>query len=164
MKKVVRRALRKNKNSARILVLSFVAVIITAVIGSLFTNAATDSWYQSIKPAITPPNFVFPIAWTILYILIAFSIWLSIINSSGKARKLLISLFAINLILNALWSILFFGMHLPVLSFIDLALMWLSIIVLIKTTWKVSKTAAWLLLPYACWVTFAGLLNYLIAF
>lgn len=149
----------------KVLAAAFIAVIAAGAIGSLFTNAATSDWYQSIKPAITPPNYVFPIVWTALYALIALSIYLSWTNAKGKSEKmLLLRGFTANLILNALWSILFFGMKNPMLALADLILLWVSIIFLIKTCWKINKLSAWLLLPYVLWVTFAGLLNYLIAF
>lgn len=144
------------------LLFAFAAVIITAVIGSLFTD--TSGWYESLKPSITPPNLAFPIAWTALFILIAIAIYFSYINASKTQKQKIMMLFGVNLILNVLWSILFFGLHNPVLAFIDLVLLWLSIIFLINLCWKISKFASWLLLPYALWVTFAGLLNYLIAF
>jgi tryptophan-rich sensory protein len=146
----------------KILIYSVLAVIAASLIGTRFTD--TSGWYESIKPAITPPNFVFGIVWTILFALIAIAMYFSISNSQGKARKKIITLFALNLIFNVLWSFLFFSRHQPALAFIDLILLWLSIVALIRISWKVSKLASWLLLPYAVWVTFAGLLNYLIAF
>jgi tryptophan-rich sensory protein len=149
------------KNS-KVLILSVLAVIATAFIGSRFTKI--DLWYESVKPSITPPNIVFPIVWTTLFILIAISMYLAISNSNKKTRNKIIILFAINLILNVLWSLLFFTMHNPIIAFIDLVLLWLSIIAIMVVSWKISKKASWLLLPYLLWVTFAGILNYLVAF
>ncbi len=146
----------------KVVVASFLAVFATALIGSLFTD--TTGWYESIKPAITPPNFIFPIAWTILFIFIGVSIYLSWTNATKNEKAGIAAFFSINLILNILWSVFFFGMKNPSLSFADIILLWFSIIFLIKTTWKISRLSAWLLLPYALWVSFAALLNYLIAF
>ncbi len=146
----------------KVVIASFLAVFATALIGSLFTD--TTGWYESIKPAITPPNFIFPIAWTILFILIGVSIYLSWTNAAKNEKAGIAAFFSINLILNILWSVFFFGMKNPSLSFADIILLWFSIIFLIKTTWKISRLSAWLLLPYALWVSFAALLNYLIAF
>lgn len=146
----------------RLLIYSALAVIISAVAGSLFTK--TEGWYETIKPALTPPSFVFPIAWTTLFAMIALSIYFSLLKSDKKQRKVLIYLFAINLVLNVLWSALFFGAQNPALAFLDLILMFISILVLIQATWKASELSSWLLLPYALWVSFAGLLNYLIVF
>ena len=148
--------------SPKALLFAFAAVIITSVIGSLFTD--TSGWYESLKPSITPPNLAFPIVWTALFILIAIAIYFSYINASKSQKQKVIMLFGANLILNVLWSILFFGLHNPLLAFIDLVLLWLSIILLINLCWKISKLASWLLVPYLLWVTFAGILNYLIAF
>lgn len=154
---------QKKKFSFKIALYSALAVILTAIIGSSFTD--TSGWYESIKPlGITPPNYVFPIAWTILYILIGFSMILSITNSQGITKYKIISLFAINLFFNALWSILFFGFHYTQIAFMDLIIILLSTLALINICWKVSKLSSWLLLPYALWLVYAGLLNFVIAF
>jgi tryptophan-rich sensory protein len=160
-----RARVKLNKNSIRnprMLIYCILAVAATAVIGMIFTD--TTGWYQEVKPAITPPNIVFPIVWTILFALLALSMYFSISNANKKDQKILINLFAINLILNVLWSVLFFGMHNPLASFVELGLLLLSILALIRTTWKISPLSSWLLLPYAIWVSFAGFLNYVIVF
>jgi tryptophan-rich sensory protein len=146
----------------KLLVYSALAVVLAAIIGSLFTKI--DAWYEAVKPAIAPPNFVFPIVWTILFALLAVSLYLSLLNADKKERKILIILFAINLVLNVLWSALFFSAQNPAIAFADLILLFISILLLIQLTWKVSPLSSWLLLPYALWVSFAGLLNYVIAF
>jgi benzodiazapine receptor len=146
--------------SPKTLIISFLTVIIIAAIGSRFT--ATSGWYQSIKPSITPPNYVFPIAWTILYILIALSIYLSWTSSDKKEKKPLTIWFSINLASNAIWNPIFFGLKMPALAFADIAIILISAIVLIKLTWKINKTASWMLLPYILWLIFATLLNLLI--
>lgn len=148
--------------SPKILIYSVLAVILTAFIGSKFTTI--DSWYESVKPSITPPNIVFPIAWTTLFALIAIAMYLSLSNSKGEIRKNLAIMFGMNLVFNVLWSLLFFKMHYPSLAFVDLILLWFSAIMIMRTCWNVSKPASWLLLPYVLWLTFAGILNYLIAF
>lgn len=142
-----------------VLIISFVIVLFVASVGSLFTD--TGSWYESRKPAITPPNYIFPIAWTTLFILIAISLYFSWINSKKKDKKRVALVFGANLFLNMLWSILFFGLKNPFIAFIDLILLWVSILIMIFTTWKIDKKAAWLLVPYLLWVSFAGILNYL---
>ena len=158
-RKAAKRVLLRNP---KLLIYSFLAVIITSFIGTRFTD--TSEWYESIKPVITPPNYVFGIVWTTLFILIALAIYFSLSNANKKQNKLLINLFAINLVLNIFWSALFFGAQNVSFAFVDLILLWISIIVLIHFTWKISKLSAWLLLPYAIWVSFAGLLNYLMVF
>lgn len=146
-------------------VLAFAIVFGIALVGSIFTAGSVNSeWYENIKPAITPPNYVFPIVWNILFFLIALSLFFVLGEKNKKKRNPAIWIFAINLILNALWSYLFFSMHKPVLAFVDLVLIWISIVAMIFISHKISKKAAYLLLPYLLWVAFAGILNWLIAF
>jgi len=151
----------KKRFNWKIFLISFGIVILTALIGSSVTS--TQGWYESIKPSITPPNFVFPIAWTILFIMIAFSFYFSWTNAKKQKAKI-ISLFVINLILNALWSILFFRMKKPAFAFVDIILLLVSILTLIIFTYKIDKKSSYLLMPYFLWVSFASYLNYLIAF
>ena len=147
------------------LILSLVITYAVAFIGSLFTSPNTSTaWYNSIKPAITPPSIVFPIVWNILFLLIAISLYLVIIHSKKKQKKEIYTLFVINFALNILWSVIFFGLKLPALAFIEIILLWVSILFLILKTKKINKTASYLLWPYLVWVTFATLLNILIAF
>jgi len=136
----------------KILITSFVLVYLTAFLGSLFTD--TGSWYESIKPSITPPGYIFPIVWNILFFLIAISLYLAWI------KKQPLTFYFVNLILNLAWSAIFFGLKMPLLAFFELILLWISIIFLIKINWR--KTSGYLLIPYLLWVTFAGVLNFLI--
>lgn len=137
----------------KILIKSIVMVYLVAFLGSLFTS--TGSWYESIKPSITPPNYVFPIVWNTLFFLLALSIYFA-----WNKRSLII--YKINLILNLAWSAIFFGLKMPLLAFFDLILLWISIIYLIKINWKSNRISSYLLIPYLLWVTFAGVLNFLI--
>lgn len=149
----------------KVLISSLVIVYLVAFIGSLFTTGNTNSeWYQQIKPSITPPNYIFPIVWNILFFLIALSLYFAWINSKGNLKKKIFIVFAINLILNILWSVLFFSLKQPAIAFIELLILWLSIIAMISVSYKADKKAAYLLIPYLLWVSFAGVLNYLIAF
>ena len=143
----------------KVLIVSFILVIIVSLFGSQFTD--TTGWYESIKPGITPPNFVFPIAWTILYVLIALSIYFIWIGSKKKDKSRIILIFGINLVANSLWSYLFFGLKNPLLAFYDIILIWLSIIAMLILSFKISKKAFYLLIPYLLWVSFAMILNYL---
>lgn len=153
----------KKKVNWKVLIISLIIVYLVALLGSLFTSANTD-WYQSIKPAITPPNWIFPIVWNILFFLIALSLYFAWIKSNKKQKKKIIIIFGINFFLNILWSILFFTMKNPFASFFELLFLLLSIKLMIIITWKINKISSYLLLPYLLWVTFAGILNYLIAF
>lgn len=150
----------------KLLAICLVIVYGIAFIGSLFTSPVTNSaWYDSIRPDITPPNFVFPIVWNILFFLIALSLYLAWTSAKKKIGKREVAwVFGINLVLNALWSVLYFGLKNPTLAFFELLILWLSIIAMLYATYKINKKSFWLLIPYLLWVSFAGVLNYLSAF
>jgi len=153
------------KFNLKILLICLFIVFIVAFIGSLFTsNNVNSKWYESVKPSITPPNYVFPIAWTILFFLIALSLYFALINSKTKdnnQRKIIVFVFGINFILNILWTFFYFNMHNPLLAFYNIILLIISILSLIFVCWKINKISAYLLLPYLLWVCFASVLNWL---
>jgi len=157
--------MKKGKTNWKVLILCLIIVYLVALIGSIFTspNTSTD-WYNSIRPSITPPNWVFPIVWNILFFLIACSLYLAWINSKKKDKSKLAWVFGINFILNIFWSVLYFGLKNPLLSFFELLLLEASIIWMILITKKISKKASYLLWPYLIWVAFAGVLNFLTVF
>jgi translocator protein len=163
MKKGVR---KKKKIDWGLLGLSFVSVFFIASIGSLFTTPNVNSlWYNLIKPTITPPNFVFPIVWSLLFFLIAVSLYLALTSTKDKLiRKKIGIVFGINLLLNALWSFLFFELRNPAFAFYEIILFEISIFAIMAVLWKVNKISVWLIVPYSLWVGFASILNYLIAF
>jgi len=150
----------------KLLIFCFIIVYSVAFIGSIFTSRnLSDGWYQSVKPAITPPNFVFPIVWNVLFFLIALSLYFALSSAKNKKLELKLKLvFGINFLLNVLWSVFFFGLKNPTLAFFELIIFWISIILMIYTIWKIEKKSALFLFPYLLWVSFAGILNYLIAF
>lgn len=133
-----------------------------AFIGGLFTSSAVKSaWYESIKPALTPPNFVFPIVWNLLFFLIALSMYYAWNASFKEQRKKIALMFLINFVLNISWSILYFGMQNPLKAFVDIILILISTSVLIVYLWKIDRRASALLIPYFLWVSFASVLNLL---
>lgn len=145
------------------LILCFAVVAAVGYLGYIFTASETaGAWYQGIKPSITPANSVFPIVWTILFFLIGLSLTFALLKSKGENKAKITMVFSLNLLLNILWSAFFFTLKNSWLAFIDLALLWLTILGAMIVTWKVSKLSAWLLLPYLLWVTFAGVLNFLV--
>ncbi len=150
----------------KILIPCLIISYFAAFLGSLFSSTNTDtSWYQSVNQSIIPPNWIFPVVWNVLFFLIALSIYLAWTNAKNKRDRIRISLFfAVNLILNIFWSLLFFSLKNPLYSFLELILLWLSIISLIIITWRISRKSSFLLIPYFFWVSFAGILNFLIAF
>ena len=157
--------------NVKALVLSLFIVYFIAFLGSLFTSQQVDTaWYASLRTPLTPPNWVFPVVWNILFLFIACSLYLSWTakaknkKQAKKNHKLIIITFGANLLLNVFWSFLFFTLKSPVLSFFELILFELSIFAMIFITYRIRKSAAYILVPYGAWVLFAGILNYLIAF
>ncbi len=144
----------------RVFLISLLIVFAVNLAGSLFTFGNTNSeWYISNRPDFTPPSSVFSIVWPILYILIAISLYLVWIKSKKKDRIKIKLAYGTNLILNALWSYLFFGLQNPLAGFIDIILIWISIWAMIFAAYKIDRRASWLLVPYLLWVTFAAFLN-----
>ncbi len=151
------------KRNWKVLVICLVAVYLTAFIGGLFTSQNTDrSWYLAIKPSITPPNWVFPVVWNVLFFLIALSLYFVWLSSKKQNKKEIIWVFGVNLVLNVVWSFLFFFLKNPAAALVDLVLLWVSILLMIYVCYGINKKSAYLLLPYFFWVSFAGVLNYLI--
>ena len=139
------------------LVVSLMIVAIVALIGSAVNYDM--NWYESSKPSFSPPDWLFGVVWTILYIMIAFSLTFAWTSAKRIQKRKLSLLFGVNLAANAIWTIIFFGMHLPLLALVDLAIIWLSTLSLIIFTRKIDKRAAWLLVPYLVWVSLAAVLN-----
>ncbi len=154
------------KHDWKAFVISLLVVYVVAFIGGTFTSDSVNSqWYDSIKPEITPPNWVFPIIWNILFFFIALSLYLAWISAKNFPEKKIIALlFGLNLFLNAFWSYVFFGMQNTTGAFYVLIALLISIISIIYATWKINRISSYLLIPYFLWVAFAGILNYIIAF
>lgn len=124
------------------------------VLGSFFTVSSIATWYQTLnKPFFSPPNWIFGPVWTILYILMGISLYVI------WTKKKVPSVFWIQLILNALWSIIFFGMGNFALALVDIVVLWIAIVLTIKVFYKINKLAGQLLVPYLAWVSFASILN-----
>ncbi len=143
------------------MVLSIGVCFLAAGIGSVFTASAIDTWYTTLqKPFFNPPNWVFGPVWTLLYLLMGISLYLVWITNIGREKKQqAITFFFIQLALNVLWSILFFGLKSPSAAFVGIVLLWLAIFLTIKNFLKISRVAGWLLVPYIAWVSFASVLN-----
>jgi tryptophan-rich sensory protein len=135
--------------------------LLAGIIGSFFTFNSIQEWYQFLeKPALNPPNWVFGPVWTSLYILMGvalFLVWKK--GWKDKKVKIAINIFLIQLVLNALWSILFFGLQNPLLAFMEIVILWILIVVTMEKFYQISKPAMGLLIPYLLWVSFAGYLN-----
>ena len=132
------------------------AVALAAATGAQF---APGTWYEAlIKPAWTPPNWLFGPVWTVLYIAIAAAGWLVWRGARGRFSSAMV-LWTAQLLFNAAWSWLFFGLHRPGLALIDIVLMLGAILCFIVAARPVSRLASWLFAPYAVWVVFATALN-----
>ncbi len=139
-----------------------IASLITLALGlasGFSTIDAITNWYQYInKPSFNPPNWIFGPVWTVLYIMMGISfgmIW----HSNSALKNKVMMLFGTQFILNLLWSFLFFNLHQTGIAFIEIILMWIFILITILSFYRINKTAAYLLIPYLCWVSFASILN-----
>ena len=139
------------------LVLSFSA----AAIGSVFTAANIPTWYAGLnKPWWSPPNWLFGPVWTLLYLLMALSlyfVWIS--PDRSPARRIGIGLFVVQIVLNTVWSIFFFGLQQPSLALVEIVILWITILLTMIYFSRVNRLSTWLLLPYLLWVSFASILN-----
>ena len=132
-------------------------LVVPAAVAAGAAQFSSGPWYASLaKPIWTPPNGVFAPVWTVLYVAIAVAGWLVWrARDSGAA----LALWVTGLILNGLWSWLFFGLHAIGWALLDIGLLWVSIIGFIVVAWPRSRAAALLFLPYLVWVSYAALLN-----
>ncbi len=134
------------------------AAMAAASSGALFKP---DAWYRGIrKPTWTPADWVFPTVWTPLYIMIAVSGWLVWREAGLAGAALPLLVYAVQLVLNAGWSAVFFGLRRPGLALVEVFALWLSIALTIVLFWPISTISALLLVPYLIWVTIASVLNY----
>lgn len=128
-----------------------------ALVGSRFRPGA---WYAAlVRPTWSPPNWIFAPVWTLLYLLMGVSAWLVWRRAGFGGARLALGVFGGQLVLNALWSWLFFGRHRPDLALLDIALLWGAILAVVILFGRVDRWAGWLQLPYLAWVTFAAALN-----
>ena len=143
-------------------ILVFIVICeLAGIIGSIFTTPSIPGWYAGlVKPAFNPPGWVFAPVWTILYAMMGLAAYL--VYDKGPRRpevRKALAIFAIQLVLNALWSIVFFGARQILGAVIVIILLWVMILVTIRLFSRISKTAAYLLIPYLLWVSFAAVLN-----
>ena len=129
--------------------------------GGIITSSEITTWYAKlIKPSWTPPNWVFPVVWNILYAMMGVSLWLLWDRGrEGLARNTAIVLFLVQLALNAAWSPVFFALHQTRAALAIIILMTIAIAGTIVAAWRTQGAAAWLLMPYLAWVIYACSLN-----
>lgn len=144
------------------LIISIFICLFAGFIGSLFTMPAIPTWYATLqKPSFAPPNWVFFPIWTSLFIMMGISLFL--VWQKGcedKKVKTALYLFTGQLILNALWSVAFFGLRSSLLGLMEIIFLWIAILATILSFMKLSRTAAYLLIPYILWVSFAAFVNF----
>ncbi|WP_425117197.1 TspO/MBR family protein [Bradyrhizobium sp.] len=142
-------------------VLAIAAVGSASVAAQIATYPNLAPWYSSlVKPAFNPPNWIFAPVWTILYALMAFAVWRILrLPQTSAARRSALTLFFVQLTLNAAWSWMFFGANSPLLGIINIIPQLLVIIAAVVAFYRLDKAAAWCLAPLAAWVAFASALN-----
>ena len=151
-----------DKSKIKTYAISIAISLITGGLSALFTNMGMDSYRAAEKPALTPAEIVFPIVWTILFILMGISaarVWLSP-DSKQKAQGLRV--YCLQLVFNFIWSILFFNLQAYGFAFIWLIILWVLILLMIISFSRSDKLAAYLQIPYLLWVTFAAYLNFMV--
>lgn len=143
------------------LIVSILICELAGIAGSIFTAPAIPIWYAALKkPLFNPPSWVFTPVWTLLYFLMGIALYLVWKKSSQPGAKRSLFTFAFQLLLNIVWSMIFFGTKDIYLAFIVIMLLWVWIGLTILRFKKISKPAVYLLIPYYLWVSFASYLNY----
>ncbi|MFC1768622.1 TspO/MBR family protein [Nanoarchaeota archaeon] len=139
------------------LIVSLAVPFIASAIGGFFTASTVSTWYVDlVKPSFNPPSWLFGPVWTILYMLMGISLYLVWIK---KVHVKAFVAFGVQMVLNALWSVLFFGLQNTFFAFIEIIFLWMAILVTIYFFYKINKISAYLLIPYILWVSFASVLN-----
>ena len=145
------------------LLLFLLACLAVGGAGGWVTSEAVTTWYPTLrKPEWTPPSWLFGPVWTTLYLMMGTAAWRSWRSRSSQGARSALSLFGVQLALNLLWSVLFFGLRSPGAAFFELVLLWLAILATIMQFRRLDPAAAWLMVPYLAWVSFAGALNFAI--
>ena len=142
------------------LILWFAVCFVAAAVGAAASVQAGTFYSELIRPGWAPPASVFGPVWTMLYAMMAVAAWLVWRRRKSPLVRMALFLFVLQLVLNALWSWLFFGWKLGALSFLDILVLWTLIVATLALFWRIAPLAGVLLIPYLGWVTFASVLNY----
>lgn len=145
-------------------VISVLIALGTGGLAALLTRNNMDVYAELVRPALSPPGILFPIVWTILYTLMGISSARVYIKGKeeGGAWENALWIYAIQLAVNFLWTIIFFNLQAYLLAFIWILILWVLIIIMIRKFYKIDPLAAWLQVPYLLWVTFATYLTFMI--
>lgn len=139
----------------------FICLLIPLAVGGIsafLTKDGMEAFSAANKPPLTPPNWLFPVVWTILFILMGIASYL--VATSGKPSQAALTVYGLQLVFNFLWSIFFFNMQWYLFAFVWLFVLWFLILVTTMSFKQISKAAGYLMVPYLLWVTFAGYLNF----
>jgi tryptophan-rich sensory protein len=143
------------------LVISLAVPLLVGGLGGQITSKSLDDWYPALrKPSWNPPNWVFPIAWTALFLAMGvalYRVWGLGLDTPGV--PLALALFAGQLVLNVLWSLFFFGLRSPPLALVEVVFLWLAVAATLRAMGSLDAVSGWLLAPYLAWVTFAAILT-----
>lgn len=149
------------KQKAIGLVVWLLIVAVAAIIGGQFTSSSVGSWYrQLVKPSSTPPSWIFGPVWTTLYAMMAIAAWMIWKQEGFSGARIALAAFLVQLFLNVAWSGLFFGLRRPLLGLVDIAFLWIAIVVTMVLFFRREVVAGVLLIPYLLWVSFAAFLNF----
>ena len=149
------------KIDKKLLIICLVVPLAVGSIAALLTGGGVDTFETLRKPPLSPPGWLFPVAWTILYVLMGAASYLVLTSGrpQGEINRALM-LYGIQLGFNFLWPVFFFGLSAYLFAFVWLLALWLLIFATLLAFRRVSDSAGWLLAPYLAWVTFAGYLNF----
>ena len=147
-----------------IMLLVFVTICLaTGRLGAAITEPALEGWYRGLaKPAWTPPDVVFPVAWSLLFLAMGIAAWLVWKAAERGQARLPLTLFFGQLAINVLWSFSFFGQRNPFLGLVCLGALAAAVVLTTIAFSRVSRAAGWLFLPYLLWLGYAGALNFAI--
>jgi len=149
-----------NKKYTLVFIFFLFVTFLAAFIGNFFTAPNIQNWYAVLeKPSFSPPNWLFGPVWTILYFLMAVSAFLIWQERESPQRKKALTLYFVQLALNTLWSIIFFGWHNLGLAFVEIIFLWFFIFLTLTTFYRIKKLSGILFIPYLIWVSFASILN-----
>lgn len=150
-------------NNSIKLVVSVVLTVGLGSLGGLFTVREIPVWYAGLqKPSFNPPNWLFGPVWTLLYVLMGISFFLIWKQKVSTGRNKALTWFGVQFLLNFCWSMIFFRFHQTGWAMLEITFMWVAILITLLQFGKISSRAAWLLVPYLSWVSFASVLNYAI--
>lgn len=153
--------MKLKKITWKVLIVCILISFSAAIFGGFFTASSVGTWYADlVKPSFNPPSWIFSPVWTLLYSLMAISLYLVFTAKESRERKIALVFFGIQLVLNGLWSYLFFGLQNPALAFGEIVVLLIAIVYTAIFSYRARKIAGLLYVPYILWFAFAAFLNY----